>query len=109
LCLDRNYIKSEGFNVIIYALRDNVTLQSLSMAYNNLDGESIICIIVNHDSLSIEHLDITGNTIHYSIIFIFLKLMNNCKLKSIRFCDLDNDTKGEGIHEAKFSLNCEYL
>ncbi|EGR32805.1 leucine rich repeat protein [Ichthyophthirius multifiliis] len=109
LCLDRNYIKSEGFNVIIYALRDNLNLNSLSIAYNNLDGESIICIIVNHDALSLEHLDITGNRIHYSIVFIFLKLMNNCRLKSIRFCDLDNDTLGEYSHEAKFSLNCEYL
>ncbi|EGR27400.1 leucine rich repeat protein [Ichthyophthirius multifiliis] len=109
LNLDVNFIKSEGFNVIIHALRDNKTLQKLSIAYNNLDGESIICMIVNHDALSIQYLDITGNAIHYSIVFVLLKLMNNCKLRVIKFCNLVNDIKGEGQHESKFTINSEFL
>lgn len=35
--------------------------------------------------------------------------MKQCKLKKLSFCDLDNDTKGEGQHETKFTLNCESL
>ncbi|KAL4467075.1 hypothetical protein ABPG72_019285 [Tetrahymena utriculariae] len=109
LYLDRNQIESEGFNDIIYSLRDNQTLKHLSFAYNQLDGESVICMIVNYDALQLEHLDITGNQIHYSIVFVFLKLMKQCKLKKLSFCDLNNDTKGEGLHESKFALNCEAL
>lgn len=70
----------------------------------------MICMIVNYDSLSLEELDISGNKIHYSIVFVFLKEMKQFKLKKLTFCDLDNDSLAVGaLHETKFVLNCESL
>lgn len=124
LNLNENYIESEGFNDIIYALRENNSLKRLSIAYNFLDGESVICMIVNYDSIQLEELDISGNKIHYSIVFVFLKEMKHCKLRKLSFCDLDNHAVVGGgaaaspaaaavaaahIHDQKFVINCESL
>lgn len=54
----------------------------------------MICMIVSYDSLRLEELDISGNKIHYSIVFVFLKEMKHCKLRKLSFCDLDNDSVG---------------
>lgn len=48
LNLSNNNIKSEGFNSIIFGLRDNIFLIKLIVANNNLDSESMITYMINH-------------------------------------------------------------
>jgi hypothetical protein len=49
LNLSNNKIKSEGFNSLVFGLRDNTMLKKLIVTANELDGESIICFMINHE------------------------------------------------------------
>jgi hypothetical protein len=63
LNLSDNQIQSEGFNALMFGLRDNTMLKKLIVANTSLDGEAIICYMINHEQLSIEYLDISWNQI----------------------------------------------
>lgn len=59
-------------------------LKKLVVANTGLDGESIICYMINHEQLSVEYLDISWNSIRYSLMFVMMNYLKHGCLRVLR-------------------------
>lgn len=107
LNLSNNTLKSEGFNSIIFGLRDNKMLKKLIVANNDLDGEAIICYMINHEQVYFEYLDISWNSIRQQLIFVLLNFIKSGCLKCLRCSYLQGEDDVKKIDHNLFFLRLD--
>lgn len=65
-------------------MRDNTFLKRLAVRSNNLDGQSMICFMINHEQISLRSIDFSDNQIRFSLLFVLLNYLKNGPLTSIK-------------------------
>ncbi|CAD8108981.1 unnamed protein product [Paramecium primaurelia] len=110
LNINNNSIKTRGFISLIYALIENKSLQNLSVANNNINGEGILVYIFNHEQLNLQYLDLSHNYLRYDLVYALISMMKECKLRTLVLSQLRQD--GNEIHSGKnelFEIKCANL
>ncbi|CAD8092654.1 unnamed protein product [Paramecium primaurelia] len=91
LNLNNNEICTQGFISLIYALRENQRIISISVANNNIKGEGILVYIFNHEQLNLQYLDISYNYLRYDLVYALISMMKECQLKKLVLSKLRQD------------------
>ncbi|CAD8123044.1 unnamed protein product [Paramecium sonneborni] len=110
LNLNDNEISTQGFISIIYALKENQQLISLSVADNEITGEGILVYIFNHEQLNLQYLDLSKNYLRYDLVYALISMMKECQLKTLVLSNLrqdENDIRSR--REELFEIKCSNL
>lgn len=83
LNLNNNHILTKGFISLVYALIENLSLVSLSVANNSITGEGILVYIFNHEQLRLQYLDLSHNNLRYDLVYALLSMMKECSLATL--------------------------
>ncbi|CAD8124625.1 unnamed protein product [Paramecium sonneborni] len=110
LNLNNNEISTQGFISLIYALKENQQLISLSVANNNITGEGILVYIFNHEQLNLQHLDLSYNQLRYDLVYALISMMKECQLKTLILSKLRQDENDiPSRREELFEIKCTNL
>ena len=112
LCINNNYIKSEGCKAIATALNHCTHLEELNISYNHIGsvGASFLASTFNHHPLSLHKLDINSNdNIGFEGCIPIAKVLQFCE--NLRELNLSYISRGNGaiILFAKTLKHCTNL